>query len=151
MLPIKPRRALASVLACLTLAGVACSDGSAGLSGTAGTEIHATLEDFLISLDPSSAPAGPAAFAATNDGPSAHQFIVARTDLAPGELPTTDQNGVEVVDEKGKGLRIVCEITNIPPSSSTSLAVHLDEGSYVVFCNLPGHYVQGMHAALTAT
>ena len=54
-----------------------------------------------------------------------------------------------VVDEEGEGLELVDEIEDIEGGSSQSLTVNLDAGSYVLICNLPGHYAQGMHAGFT--
>ena len=38
-----------------------------------------------------------------------------------------------------------------PPAPRQSLDVSLKAGSYVIICNLPGHYASGMHTAFTVT
>jgi uncharacterized cupredoxin-like copper-binding protein len=40
----------------------------------------------------------------------------------------------------------VDEIEDITPGSTANLTVDLDAGTYVVMCNLPGHFERGMHA-----
>jgi uncharacterized cupredoxin-like copper-binding protein len=107
-----------------------------------------TLQDFKIRLDRTSAPAGKVSFDVENKGPSTHEFVVFKTDLAPDALPT-DANGE--VDEHGKGVETVDEIEDIEKGATPSLDVDLEAGTYVVICNLPAHYRQGMRAGFTAT
>ena len=72
-----------------------------------------------------------------------------RTDLTRDKLPTTtDDSGAVIVDEEGQGVEHVDEVEDIAPNSDATLTVDLAAGSYVVICNLPAHYQQGMHAAL---
>jgi uncharacterized cupredoxin-like copper-binding protein len=110
--------------------------------------VSATLADFSITLDPNSAPAGEVTFDVTNDAEQTHEFVVFQTDLAADQLPT-DENGD--VDEEGEGVTLVDEIEDIEGGSSESLSVNLDAGSYVLICNLPGHYQQGMHTSFSAS
>jgi uncharacterized cupredoxin-like copper-binding protein len=143
---------LIMVVPALALSLVACGDngdnGDSGDGSSGGVEIHATLDDFDIKLDETSAAAGQVAFEVDNEGPSTHEFVVVKTDLAPDKLPT-DENGD--VDEEGDGITAVDEIEDIAKGDSPKLEVDLEAGDYVVFCNLPGHYRQGMHATFTAT
>jgi len=55
------------------------------------------------------------------------------------------------VDEEGEGLEAVDEIEDIEAGTSPTLTVDLDAGSYVLICNITGHYDAGMHTALTVT
>lgn len=45
-----------------------------------------------------------------------------------------------------EGLELVDEIEDITPGSSADLTVDLDAGTYVIMCNLPGHFAQGMYS-----
>jgi uncharacterized cupredoxin-like copper-binding protein len=110
--------------------------------------VSATLADFSITLDSNSAPAGEVTFDVTNDAQQTHEFVVFQTDLAEDQLPT-DENGD--VDEEGEGVTLVDEIEDIAGGSSQSLTVNLNAASYVLICNLPGHYQQGMHASFSAS
>jgi uncharacterized cupredoxin-like copper-binding protein len=135
---------VAAVGSLLVLAGAACGGGG-------GNSVSATLSDFKIDLGSTTADAGEVTFEIKNDGPSAHEFVVFRTDLAPDQLPTKEESGAVIVDEEGEGVEAVDEVEDIEPGSSPELKVTLEAGSYVVICNLPAHYEQGMHAALTVS
>lgn len=114
--------------------------------------MSATLMDFKITLGSSSDAAGEVTFKIKNDGPSAHEFVVFKTDLAPDQLPTKeDENGIVIVDEEGQGVEAINEVEDIAVGATPELKVNLQAGKYVVICNLPAHYQQGMHAAFTAT
>jgi uncharacterized cupredoxin-like copper-binding protein len=138
----------------LTLAAIFALAATAAACGGGGSEgsVKATEKDFAITLDPTSTAAGEVTFDITNDGPSEHEFVVFKTDLAPDKLPTTtDENGAVIVDEEGQGVQHVDEVEDIAPNSDATLTVDLDAGKYVIICNLPAHYQQGMHAAFTVT
>jgi uncharacterized cupredoxin-like copper-binding protein len=55
------------------------------------------------------------------------------------------------VDESGAGVEHIDEIEDIQPNSTQKLEVDLEAGKYVLICNLPGHYQQGMHVGLTVS
>ena len=133
------------IAAAATLGLVGCGDDDDD-GGAAGT-IDATLKDFEIQLSDSSAPAGEVTFEVKNEGPSVHEFVVFETDLKPDKLPTDDNGDVA----EGDDLEPVDEIEDIEPDATPSLTVDLAAGHYVVACNVPGHYRQGMHTEFTAT
>ena len=133
---------VAVVVGLVALFAPACSGG--GDDGDVGV----TLSDFEVQLDPTSAPAGEVTFAVTNDASQTHEFVVFQTDLAPDQLPTNAEGDV---DEEGEGVAAVDEVEDIAGGSDAELTVNLDAGSYVLICNLPGHYRQGMHAAFTVS
>ena len=126
----------------------ASSGSSTGGSSATSGGVDATEKDFSITLDSSTTSAGSVTFDVTNQGPATHEFVVFKTDLAPDALPLTNDG---IVDETGKGLKAIDEIEDIAAGSSQTLTTNLDAGSYVVICNLPGHYQQGMHAPLTVS
>ena len=136
-------RMAAIVLSAIGIVATACSSGGG---------VDATLKDFEIDLGSSSGDAGDVTFNITNDGPSAHEFVVFKTDLAPDALPTVDdENGIPIVDEEGTGIELVDEAEDIAADSSTDLTVTLEAGSYVIICNVSGHYQSGMHTAFTVS
>jgi uncharacterized cupredoxin-like copper-binding protein len=132
-------------LGLVAVALLASSCGDAGTDANAGPGVGATLTDFSIMLESESAPAGSTTFDIVNGGPSTHEFEVFRTDLADDALPV---DGSTVADDQ---LEIVDEVEDIAPGTSTSLAVELPAGHYVVICNISGHYQAGMHAGITVT
>ena len=142
----------ARIRALSMLAVVAVALGAAACGG--GGDIKATLSNFKIELGSSTAKTGEVTFDIENDGPSVHEFVVFKTDLAPDQLPTTEDNGVTIVDEEGEGIEAIDEKEDIAVNASTSLTVTLAAGKYVLLCNRSedgGHYEQGMHTAFTVT
>jgi len=129
------------LLGAILLLAAAC--GGSATSGGNASDVSVTLKDFAISANPSSADAGTITFDITNDGPSTHEFAVVRSDLAQAALPV---EGGEIPEDK---IDVVDEAEDIAPSTSTSLTVQLSAGTYVLICNLPGHYQLGMHSAFT--
>ena len=118
-----------------------------GCSSSGG--VKATESDFKIALDSTSASSGDVTFNVVNNGPSVHEFVVFKTDLAEDSLPTKKENGAVIVDEEGSGLTVIDEIEDIAEGDTQDLTVDLDAGKYVLICNLPTHYQLGMHAAFT--
>lgn len=136
----------------LALVGVLSMVAAACGGGGGDKNVGATTKDFSITLDKASAKVGEVTFSVKNDGPSVHEFVVFKTDLAPDQLPLTkDENDIDIVDEEGEGVTHVDEIEDIAVGSTQELKVTLDAGSYVLICNLPAHYQQGMRAALTVS
>ena len=140
-----------STLTAALLIALALTAACGGSPGTAATgvpgdgTILTTEKDFGIALEETSTPTGAITFDITNDGPSTHEFVVFTADLAEDALPvdgsTVDEANLDLVDEA----------EDIAPGVGTSLTVDLEPGSYVVICNVEGHYAAGMHAALTVT
>lgn len=147
------RRAFFALVAVFAIASVACSSDSssssaAGSSSDAdtGAAISATVKDFSIAIDPTEIAGGEVTFSISNEGPSAHEFVVVETDDAPGDLPVEDG---EVTEDD---LNVIGEAEDIAPSTSADpLTLTLPAGNYVIICNLPGHYQQGMNVGLKVT
>lgn len=103
-----------------------------------------------INLSTHTVPADNVTFDITNNGPSLHELVVLKTDIALGQLPR-DPAEKGKVQEEGKGIIHVGEDGNIPANTSPTLTLNLKPGTYQVICNLPGHYVDGMYTNLTVT
>ena len=131
---------LLSIVAPVALLAPACSSDDGG--------VGVTLADFTVTPDPTSTSAGEVTFDVSNDADQIHEFVVVQTDLAPDALPTNEDGDV---DEEGEGITPVDEIEDIGGGTEQSLTVDLDAGSYVLLCNLPTHYSQGMYAAFTVS
>lgn len=112
--------------------------------GGADTTVTAELDEWSIRADPDSARAGAIRFTAENVGAAPHELGVIRTDRAPDAFPV--ENAQAVVDRVGEE---VDEVADIAPGASKDLTVELEPGPYVLICNLPGHYQQGMTTAFT--
>ncbi len=129
--------------AAVSIGLVGCGDDNDNAAGT----VDVTLSDFKIELSDTSASAGEVTFQVENKGPSVHEFVVFKTDLEPDALPTDDAGDVAESDEFAP----VDEIEDIAKGAKPKLAVELAAGDYVLICNVPAHYRQGMLAAFTVT
>jgi uncharacterized cupredoxin-like copper-binding protein len=92
-------------------------------------------------------PAGTVSFRLLNQGPTTHEFIVVRTDRAPDKLPL-QRDGL-TVNEDAPGIDLLDEAEGLDIDDRQTLVLDLAAGHYVMYCNLEGHYLGGMHAALT--
>jgi uncharacterized cupredoxin-like copper-binding protein len=92
-------------------------------------------------------PAGTVRFRILNQGPTSHELIVVRTDRAPDELPL--QSDGLTVDEEGPGVELLDEAEGLDIDDRQTMVLGLASGHYVLYCNLEGHYLGGMYAALT--
>lgn len=134
-----------SIVAALALAMSSCGDDE--------ETVQITLQEFAVSADPASVPAGSVTFEATNDGPDdVHEFVVIATDLGITELPTVEDGSV---DESGEGLEVIGEIEDIPVGETQSVTLDLEAGPYVLICNIydadedEAHYQEGMRTSFT--
>ena len=148
------------LLSALVLA--ACSSGSespapAGSPPAAGSPaagaIAVTLQEWAVLPSSESAAAGDVTFQVSNTGPEdVHEFVVLKTDLDAGALPTDDTGAVV---EEGEGIEVVDEIEDIPVGESQDLTVSLEAGKYVLLCNIysadeqEAHYELGMRTNFT--
>ncbi len=146
----------AALVAGFAIAGCASQTGSPSQDGGGdATTIDVTLQEWSVAPSAASAPAGDVTFAVTNDGPEdIHEFVVLKTDLDPGDLPTDDTGAVT---EAGEGIEVVDEIEDIPVGETQELTVTLEAGNYVLLCNIysadedEAHYQMGMRTAFEVT
>lgn len=113
--------------------------------GGSGNEANVRLHDFGIELDRTEFATGTVTFQLENEGPSVHEFVVIRSDADPGSFPVVE-NEVEEA-----GLDAVDEVEDVAVGGTPTLEVDLTPGSYVVICNITGHYAAGMHAGFTVS
>lgn len=109
-------------------------------------KVNVTLGNFTIDM-PTTIKAGQVTFHVTNDDTSdTHEFVIFKSDLAPGKLPLDDSGNV---NETAQGLTHIDEIPDMAPGDVKDLTLTLDPGNYVALCNLPGHYQAGMFIGFT--
>jgi uncharacterized cupredoxin-like copper-binding protein len=156
-----------SVLLAIGAAGflVACSGDDDDATATAtsaveasATRVDVTLDEWSVSPDPTSVSSGEIRFYAKNDGAQIHELILVRTDLDPADLPVygasdTPEEGHAVGDVNEPALEeeaeVLGEVEDIDSGDTKDATFRLDPGNYVLFCNLPAHYGQGMRVAFT--
>ena len=112
-----------------------------------GTPVSVLLDDFRVRSDRAVVPAGPVRFRLANNGPSTHELIVVRTDRAADRLPL--QHDGLTVEEEGSGVHHVGEAEGLDIGDRRTLVLGLTPGHYVLFCNMEGHYLGGMHVGFT--
>ena len=131
---------IAGSLALLAVTGC----GSSGLSArTNGTIVRIAERDFRISA-PKHLASGNVLLSVRNNGPDAHELIVVRTRGA--RLPLR-ADGTTVSEEKLEP-SVVGLLEPGKPGSRRGLRLHLAPGRYMLFCNMSGHYLGGMHTEL---
>lgn len=124
-------------------------------AGPAPFVVSVRLKDYEIVPNPDSGPAGSSEyeFQISNTGPSVHEFVVVKTDLAADDLPTDSDGAVE----EGGDLEAIGEVEDIAADGQETFTASLDPGHYVLFCNIVeeggggtiAHYTQGMHRDFT--
>jgi hypothetical protein len=142
----------------VAISGFACGDDDDGGGGATtsaaggGTAVSVELNEFTVTIDPDSVPAGEIEFSVENIGGETHEFVVVKTDLAEDALPTAPDGSF---DEEGEGVEVVDEIEDIASKTTQTLTVDLEAGAYVLVCNIvdetegESHYAEGMHTSLT--
>ncbi len=146
------------LLASLVVGTAACSSSSSAAgSSSAPASSAAASGDVSVSLNqwsvtPSATPtASSVTFTVTNAGTITHEFVVLKT-----KTPSAD---IEVGKFEGESDRInedtagtnVGETGDMQPGATSTLTIDLKPGHYVFLCNLPGHYMQGMHVDVTVS
>lgn len=137
----------------LGIAGSACGSNTPAASPSAttsdDTSVDTVEKDFSIAVTPTSSTTRKVTFKITNQGPTAHEFVVFKTDLDPASLPLTADG--TAVNEDGAGVTHIDEKEDIANGATTTLSLTLQPGKYVLICNLPTHYKLGMHAPFTVS
>ncbi|HZU19947.1 MAG TPA: hypothetical protein VE982_01885 [Gaiellaceae bacterium] len=134
---------------CACLAGLALMAGALASAGRGGaTPAHSAVvveRDFHLAVSPTTVAAGTVVFHVQNHGPDAHELIVVRDH---GPLPLR-ADGITIDEEK----LAKQEVGGLEPAgagANRTLEVTLAPGRYVLFCNMYGHYMGGMHAVVIA-
>lgn len=148
--------------AILALASIAAVTGCGGGDDTTATDVETAasggespplvvaMGEFYFEPENATAVAGKTTIEAPNEGSVEHELVLFKTNADPADLPT-DANGEvdeEKLDQEGEE---VGEIADVESGATGSGEFDLTPGKYVMFCNLPGHYAQGMYGTLTVT
>lgn len=102
---------------------------------------------MFMKADPATVPAGEVTLQLTNDSKTVvHEMLVVRQDDATKALPF-NENENRVDEEKSGDLG---EVAELEPGKTGALTVTLKPGTYLLYCNIPGHYMAGMWTTITA-
>ena len=108
-------------------------------------QIGLTESDWVISASPASVSAGEITFAVSNEGTLGHNLRIIKTDLPADALPL-DSGGFGVDEDE---VDVVAQSTDLDGGESDEIITTLETGSYVLICNVIGHYGSGMNIAFT--
>jgi uncharacterized cupredoxin-like copper-binding protein len=93
-------------------------------------------------------PAGEVTFQAVNESKDLiHEMVLAQVADAATTLPYLADE--QKVDEDAAGH--LGEVAELDPGQSGALTVTLKPGTYILYCNIPGHYIMGMWTLVTVT
>jgi hypothetical protein len=106
--------------------------------------VAARVAEYRIDVDRVLAPSGRVNLDIRNDGRVVHEVVVLRTDYAAGALPR-DSRDRDKVDAYDAGT--VVDDAEVAPQRTFTLRTTLKPGTYVLLCDLPGHYAHGMYRA----
>ena len=129
------RELMALILGCVMSAVVACG----GDEPSTGVDI--VLDEWSVVPSVADVREGKVAFEVRNDGSMAHQLLVIKNDMPPEMLPVA--NGSIALSQ----VNVVRSLDAVAAGSTAELSFDATPGKYVLVCNVPGHYQQGMAAA----
>lgn len=118
--------------------------------GAGGQTVEIKMGDFYFQPQNATAKAGQTTIEAPNEGSVEHELVLFKTNKNPAKLPTEANGGVdeEKLDQEAEEAG---EIADVEAGDTKSEKFNLTPGKYVMFCNVPGHYAQGMYGTVTVT
>ncbi len=120
----------------------------AALAGDMGMNMSADMSQAImfVTADTQTVPAGEVTFEVSNEAKGfVHEMIVAPAPADGTPLPYDPKT--DLVDEDAAGA--LGEVSELAPGKSGSVTLDLKPGTYVLLCNLKGHYMAGMWTTLT--
>jgi uncharacterized cupredoxin-like copper-binding protein len=101
-----------------------------------------------IRTDAPAAKAGSVTFEVINWSRSlVHEMVVVAVDGPDAALPY-DYTSHQIVEEQ---VKLLAETDELEPNAREALTLDLAPGSYLLICNIPGHYGLGMQEPFTVT
>lgn len=101
---------------------------------------------MFVKLDKTSVAAGDVTFKVVNKSKGmVHEVIVGHLTEPAEKLPYVASD--TRVDEEGSDH--LGEVSELDPGKSGSLTLTLKPGTYILYCNVAGHYMSGMWSLLT--
>jgi uncharacterized cupredoxin-like copper-binding protein len=117
------------------------STTSTGSSSGSGQEIEVGLKEWAVIVEAPSVGTGKVKFEADNEGKVPHELVVVKSDTKAADLKV--EGGKAKVDGETLG-----SASDVGAGEHKDVEVDLEAGHYILLCNLPGHYEQGMHTDL---
>ena len=116
-------------------------DLSKNLGMAPGTKMDMSKAPMGIKIQPAVVPQGKVVFKVTNNSKTViHEMLLAPIANANAALPYIDkENRADEENTHDLG-----EVSELDPGKGGELTVDMKPGSYVLFCNVPGHLGAGM-------
>ena len=103
------------------------------------------MSPMSIEINPKTVPVGKVTFRVTNKSNAVvHEMIVAAVKNENFVLPYKEAENRADEDKAGD----LGEVSELDPGKSGSLIVEMKPGTYLLYCNVPGHYMMGMWTTL---
>jgi uncharacterized cupredoxin-like copper-binding protein len=103
---------------------------------------------MAVRTDHSSVKTGTIHFDVTNWSQGVvHELIIVAVDNPQASLPY-DYSKTKVAEDQ---VKVLGDSGNLQPAASYAFDLALAPGTYLLFCNVPGHYAAGMVTPLTVT
>ena len=122
-----------------------------GKHGPIGMAVEGTdpsMATMGVTLDVQEVPAGEITFSVTNDsGEFYHAVII--SPVADTAVPLPYLAAEERVDETATG--VAANLGELRPHEAKTKKATLGPGTYILYCNIAGHYAMGMWTLLTVT
>lgn len=113
-----------------------------------GMKADMTKAPMGVDVDKKTVKAGKVTFDATNTSKEmVHELIITPAKTVDETLPYLN-NENRIDEEHGAHLG---EVSELEPGKSGSLTITMKPGFYVLYCNIPGHYMAGMWTTFTVT
>lgn len=114
----------------------------------AGAILNVTEKNFHIAVSSSSLAAGRVTMRIHNAGPDRHELIILPLHRGEGQSQLPLRPDGFTVNEEALQSQEPGSINPQAPGGTEDLTVNLAPGRYVLFCNMEGHYMAGMHTEL---
>ncbi len=126
-------------VAMTAMAAMACS-----AAGSVPPVVTVDMNEFSMRPSLAAVQAGTVTFKVVNHGAIEHEMVILKTNLSPKDL-VMQANGAKM-DEAASG-KAVGEVEGVEIGQTKTGTFTLEPGHYVLVCNEPEHYKQGMAAA----
>ncbi len=114
--------------------------------GSAGADM--TMAMLGVKTDVATVHAGTVTFAVANSSKDiVHEMILSPVPADSTTMPYVTAD-YKVDEDKAKHLG---EVSELNPGKTGKLTVDLTPGKYILFCNIPAHYMNGMWTIITVT
>jgi uncharacterized cupredoxin-like copper-binding protein len=102
--------------------------------------VNVKLGEMFVRPDVTQGAAGKVTFHVQNSGKLVHEMIVGKAPIK-GPLATGKMSEATSVGE----------VAELKPGTAGSVKLSLKPGTYILYCNVPGHFAAGQHVAFTVT